>query len=110
MKDETNNVKPFPRDPGLAGDPAGISAFSLSPAAVPPDFVARVMRGLPEHLAPTREPAGLGSWKWAAALLIFSAALGYGFSVARQAADSVDSIASIATTPSEADAGILSAP
>ena len=90
---EPRNVKSFRRPAGAEGGIEGLSAFSLAPAAVPPDFVARVMRGLPES-APQRPGAWLGGWKWAAALLIFSAALGYGFSVAEETADSVAAIAS----------------
>jgi hypothetical protein len=72
--------------------PSRLSDFALRAAPVPPDFVARVMRGLPDRI-PER-PAPMELWKWAAALLVFSAAAGYGFSVAEETADSVAAISS----------------
>ncbi len=99
---EPRNVKPFPRREGHGEELDGLSAFALSPAAVPADFVVRVMRGLPADSEPQRMP--FQSWKWAAALLIFSAALGYGFSIAEETADSV---ASLTSAPADSDSGIL---
>ena len=57
---------------------AGLAGMSSPEASVPPDFVARVMRGLP-----AAEPArrAVSPWAWAAALAIFSAAAGYGYTV-----------------------------
>ena len=55
-----------------------LAALPLPETAVPPDFVARVMRGLPAK-APERRVAA--RWAWAAALAIFSAAAGYGYTV-----------------------------
>jgi predicted anti-sigma-YlaC factor YlaD len=63
--------------------------------AVPPDFVARVMRGLPATApAPRRRPAA--RWAWAAALAIFSVAAGYGYTVWT---DSVAAGQQVATSP-----------
>lgn len=62
-------------------------------AAVPPDFVARVMRGLPAT-APRRRPAP--RWAWAAALAVFSAAAGYGYTAW---ADSAAADQQVATSP-----------
>jgi predicted anti-sigma-YlaC factor YlaD len=45
---------------------------------VPPDFVARVVRGLPSEIP--KRPV-FEAWKWAAALAVFSVAAGYGFTV-----------------------------
>ena len=100
---EPRNVKPFPRREDRGEELEGLSAFALSPAAVPADFVARVMRGLPADSG--RRRMSLGSWKWAAALLIFSAALGYGFSIAEETADSV---ASLTSAPADSESAILS--
>ena len=53
--------------------------FLASPeAAVPPDFVGRVMRRLPGVPAAR---AAVPRWAWAAALAIFSAAAGYGYTI-----------------------------
>ena len=56
----------------------GLSTFAAAAAPVPGDFVARVMRGLP---ALAGRSATAAPWLWAAALAIFSAAAGYGYSV-----------------------------
>lgn len=102
---EIPNVRSFPRRGAPGEDLDALSAFALAPAEVPPDFVASVMRGLRAESESGRERPRFGSWKWAAALLIFSAALGYGFSIAEETADSV---ASLASAPAEPDSGILS--
>jgi anti-sigma factor RsiW len=57
---------------------SGLAAMPSSEASVPPDFVARVMRGLPAAESPRR---AVSPWAWAAALAIFSAAAGYGYTV-----------------------------
>lgn len=103
--EEIRNVKRFPGRTRHDEDLDGLSAFSLAPAAVSSDFVARVMRGLPAQSESARDRIRLGSWKWAAALLIFSAALGYGFSIAEETADSV---ASLTAAPADSDSSILS--
>jgi hypothetical protein len=100
---EPRNVKPFPRRKDRDEELDGLSAFALSSAEAPSDFVSRVMRGLPAHSG--RQRTSLDSWKWAAALLIFSAALGYGFSIAEETADSV---ASLTSAPADSDSAILS--
>ena len=56
----------------------GLTTFAVAPAPVPADFVARVMRGIPALAA---RPRAATPWLWAAALAIFSAAAGYGYSV-----------------------------
>ncbi len=102
---EIRNVRPFARPP--SADIEGLSAFAAGPAEVSPDFVARVMRGLPSR--PDRESRLAGAWSWAAALLIFSAAAGYAFSVAQQTEDSVTSVFSTSAS-SEEIAGIVTGP
>lgn len=96
---DLRNVRPFPKE-GKKEDQSGdLSAFALTPAAVPPDFVAKVMRGLPDSFAePVRRRMSSDLWKWAAALLIFSAAVGYGFSIAEQTSESVASLTSTSDT------------
>ena len=73
----------------------GLAALPLSETAVPPDFVARVMRGLPAA-APRRRPES--RWAWAAALAIFSVAAGYGYTVWT---DSAAAGQQVATSPVE---------
>jgi anti-sigma factor RsiW len=74
--------------------------FRQVPASVSPEFVERVMSGLAE-----REEEKPKSWfglevmRWAA-ILIFSMAAGYGFSVSEDAAKSVDWAASLTVVPS----------
>ena len=87
---ELRNGRPFSREGKKDEELDGLSAFALAPAPVPAEFVARVMRGVPRE--PGRRATDPGLWKWAAALLIFSAAAGYGFSVAQETADSVATI------------------
>jgi hypothetical protein len=99
---ELRNVRPFSREGKKDEELDGLVAFALTPVSVPADFVARVMRGLPRE--PGRRETGPGLWKWAAALLIFSVALGYGFSTAEQATESV---ASLTSTPSDSVSSLL---
>ena len=101
---EFKNVRPFSREGRKDEELAGLSVFALVPAAVPSDFVARVMRGLP--VGPEARKSRMELWRWAAALLIFSGALGYGFSIAEQTADSV---ASLSSTPADSDSSLLHA-
>lgn len=70
-----------------------LGAVSAPEIAVPPDFVARVMRGLPTPAA-RRPPSA--RWAWAAALAIFSVAAGYGYTVWT---DSVAAGQQVATSP-----------
>jgi hypothetical protein len=60
----------------------GLATWSSSPAmaVVAPDFVSRVMRGLP-LVSPARARKSVAYARWAAALAIFSAAAGYGYTV-----------------------------
>jgi hypothetical protein len=101
---ELRNVRPFSRKGKKDEELGDLSAFALAPAAVPADFVARVMRGLP--VEGVREGRQADFWKWAAALLIFSVAAGYGFGLGErglqtdlQASASVSSV----SVPSEGD-------
>ena len=101
---EIRNVRPFGPPRGEEGI-EGLSAFASAPAEVPPGFVSSVMRGLPASAG--RDRRRPSEWKWAAALLIFSAAAGYSFSIAEQTSDSVDSLTS--TSP-DAVSGVLIGP
>ncbi len=95
---DLGNVHPFSRDGKKDDGLPDLSGFANAPTPVSPDFVARVMRGLPGE--PVRRQWAPELWKWAAALLIFSAAVGYGFSIAEQTADSVASLTSTSDTDS----------
>ncbi|HKB70183.1 MAG TPA: hypothetical protein VKH46_05015 [Thermoanaerobaculia bacterium] len=70
---------------------------------VPADFVARVMRGLPARraLLPVSAP-----WKWAAALAIFAAAAGYGYTVWSETNSAGQEMASASPAPVE-EAAVL---
>jgi anti-sigma factor RsiW len=71
-----------------------------APASVSPEFVDRVMSGLAER--EEKQPKawfGLEVMRWAA-VLMFSMAAGYGFSVSEDAARSVDWAASLTVVPS----------
>ena len=70
-----------------------LAALPRPAVAVPPDFVARVMRGLP---AAAPDPRPVPRWAWAAALAIFSAAAGYGYTVLT---DSVAAGQQVSTSP-----------
>ena len=74
--------------------------FRQVPASVSPDFVERVMSGLVER--EEKKPKarfGLQVMRWAA-VLMFSMAAGYGFSVSEDAAKSVEWAASLTVVPS----------
>jgi len=74
--------------------------FRQVPASVSPDFVERVMSGLVER--EEKKPKvrfGLEVMRWAA-VLMFSMAAGYGFSVSEDAAKSVEWTASLSVVPS----------
>src|SRR5215510_15528872 len=75
--------------------------FRQVPASVSPEFVERVMNGLRER--EEEQPTawfGLQVTRWAA-VLIFSMAAGYGFSVSEDAAKSVEWTASLTVVPSK---------
>jgi predicted anti-sigma-YlaC factor YlaD len=73
-----------------------IGAPAVPEAAVPADFAARVMRGLP------RRRGGVPpAWKWAAALAVFSAAVGYGYTVWSEAISAGQEVAATSPAPVE---------
>jgi hypothetical protein len=77
-----------------------LQEFRQVPASASPEFVERVMSGLAEREA--EQPKawfGLEVMRWAA-VLIFSMAVGYGFSVSEDAAKSVEWTASLSVVPS----------
>ena len=77
-----------------------LDEFRQVPASVSPEFVERVMSGLPER--EEEKPKawfGLEVMRWAA-VLMFSMAAGYGFSVSENAAKSVEWTASLSVMPS----------
>jgi hypothetical protein len=78
-----------------------IAGFGRPPVPEPPvpaDFVPRVMRGLPRRRAFARVPA---AWKWAAALAVFSAAAGYGYTVWSETIAAGREVASTSPAPVE---------
>ena len=71
-----------------------------APASVSPEFVERVMSGLAEREEEKpKSRFGLEVMRWAA-VLMFSIAAGYGFSVSENAAKSVEWAASLTVPPS----------
>ena len=74
--------------------------FRQVPASVSPEFVERVMSGLAEREEEKpKSRFGLEVMRWAA-VLMFSIAAGYGFSVSENAAKSVEWAASLTVPPS----------
>jgi anti-sigma factor RsiW len=74
--------------------------FRQVSASVSPEFVERVMSGLGEREEEPRKAwFGLEVMRWAA-VLMFSMAAGYGFSVSEDAAKSVEWAASLTVAPS----------
>jgi anti-sigma factor RsiW len=77
-----------------------LQEFRQAPASVSPEFVERVMSGLAER--EEEQPKawfGLEVMRWAA-VLMFSMAAGYGFSVSEDATKSVEWAASLSVVPS----------
>jgi anti-sigma factor RsiW len=74
--------------------------FRQVPVSVSPEFVERVMSGLPQREEKPKARFGLEVMRWAA-ILIFSMAVGYGFSVSEDAAKSVEWTASLSVVPSK---------
>jgi hypothetical protein len=71
------------------------------PASVSPEFVERVISGLAEREEEKpRARFGLEVMRWAA-ILIFSMATGYSFSVSTDAAKSVEWAATLTVVPSK---------
>jgi hypothetical protein len=71
-----------------------------APASVSPEFVDRVMSDLAEREEQQpRAGFGLEVMRWAA-VLMFSTAVGYGFSISKDAAKSVEWAASLTVVPS----------
>jgi anti-sigma factor RsiW len=74
--------------------------FRQVPASVSPEFVERVVSGLAGREDDQPKPRfGLEVMRWAA-VLMFSMAAGYGFSVSEDAAKSVEWAASLTVVPS----------
>jgi anti-sigma factor RsiW len=74
--------------------------FRQVPASVSPEFVERVMSGLAgREKEQPKAWLGLQVMRWAA-VLMFSMAVGYGFSVSEDAAKSVEWTASLTVAPS----------
>ena len=76
-----------------------LDEFRQAPASVSPEFVERVISGLAER--EEEKPKGwfgLEVMRWAA-VLMFSMAAGYGFSVSEDAAKSVEWAASLTVAP-----------
>jgi anti-sigma factor RsiW len=77
-----------------------LDEFRQVPASVSPEFVERVISGLAEReVEKPKERFGLEVMRWAA-ILIFSMAAGYGFSISEDAAKSVEWTASLTVVPS----------
>src|SRR5215510_4199879 len=77
-----------------------LHGFRQVPASVSPEFVERVMSGLAEREEEKPKARfGLEVMRWAA-VLMFSMAAGYGFSVSEDAAKSVEWAASLTAVPS----------
>ena len=72
---------------------------------VPTDFVARVMRGLPSEIS---KHSSLEAWKWAAALAIFSAAAGYGYTVWSDTVAAGQQVATTSPAPASEETALLS--
>src|SRR5215468_9828562 len=74
--------------------------FRQVPASVSPEFVERVMSGLAEREEERPKARfGLEVMRWPA-ILMFSMAAGYGFSISEDAAKSVEWAASLTVPPS----------
>src|SRR5215813_1344946 len=72
--------------------------FRQVPASVSPEFVERVMSGLAEREEKPKARFRLEVMRWAA-VLMFSIAAGYGFSVSENAAKSVEWVALLPVPP-----------
>jgi hypothetical protein len=78
-----------------------LQKFRQPPASVSPEFVERVMSGLSGR--EKKQPKawfGLEVMRWAA-VLMFSMAAGYGFSISEDAAKSIEWAASLTVVPSK---------
>ena len=73
--------------------------FRQVPASVSPEFVERVTSGLAQREEKPKARFGLEVMRWAA-VLMFSMAAGYGFSISEDAAKSVEWTASLTVVPS----------
>lgn len=71
-----------------------LSEFRQPLAVVPEDFVERVMSGLTTKGEP-KSSFALMALRWAAAILIFSMAAGYGFSISEDNSKSMQEVASV---------------
>ena len=73
--------------------------FRQAPASGSPEFVERVMSGLVRREEHQPKRFGLEIMRWAA-VLMFSMAAGYGFSVSEGGTKSIEWVASLAVAPS----------
>ena len=73
--------------------------FRQVPASASPEFVERVMSSLAQREEKRKARFGLEVMRWAA-VLMFSMAAGYGFSVSEDAAKSIEWAASLTAVPS----------
>ena len=73
--------------------------FRQVPASVSPEFVERVMSGLAQREEKPKARFGLEVMRWAA-VLVFSMAAGYGFSLSTDTARSAEWAASLTAVPS----------
>ena len=77
-----------------------LDEFRQVPASISPEFVERVMSGLAgREKEQPKAWFGLEVMRWAA-VLMFSIAAGYGFSVSKNAARSIEWAASLTVAPS----------
>ena len=72
--------------------------FRQAPGSTSPEFVGRVMKGLDARVEQQPKTLGLQVMRWAA-VLVFSVAAGYGFSVGEGGTKSLEWVASLAVSP-----------
>lgn len=81
-----------------------LGEFREPTPAADEDFVGRVMRGLDAATAPAPSPTA-ARLRWAAAILLFAAAAGYGFRAADQASPEPEQVAG-SSVGLDADSGL----
>ena len=72
--------------------------FRQAPGSSSPEFVERVMNSLAARVEQEPKNFGLEVMRWAA-VLVFSVAAGYGFSVGESGTKSIEWVASLAVSP-----------